>query len=218
MNLPDKREFGWTLKPLESASTTFQKLPTGQYELRIEHDTIRNVSTEMIRWWFENFINLTVTLMGKEYPAYHLWHPFDHISVAKVSASNGIILKEGDFVQINEAFQRKPEFALNDKAKVYYFREDGFGLKVIKGPFAMGKLLHRFRDVGGGVEYRSHLVAGIESGPLRGLINSRLLPKIMNEKKLKAWFVHNIEEVGCFENFLADLYQRRSQGNKINLD
>ena len=82
----------------------------------------------------------------------------------------------------------------------------------------MGKLLHRFRDVGGGVEYRSHLVAGIESGPLRGLINSRLLPKIMNEKKLKAWFVHNIEEVGCFENFLADLYQRRSQGNKINLD
>ncbi len=171
----------------------------------------------MILWWFENFIDLTVTLMGKEYPAYHLWHPFDHISV-KVSGAKGDILQEGQFIQIHEAFQRKPEFELHDTARVFYFKKDGFGLKVKKGPFLIGRLLHSIRDVDGGVEYKSRMLAGLASGPLRGLVNSRLLPKVMSEEKLRAWFVHNVEEVGCFENFVPDLYQYRSQGKHINLD
>jgi len=218
MNLPDKREFDWTLKPLESAKTTFQKLPTGQIELTIEHDIIRNVSRDMIIWWFEKFVFLMVTLMDKEYPAYHLWHPYDHISVTKASGSKGNVVKEGDFIQINEAFQRRPKLEINDRAKVFYFKKDGFGLEINKGPFVMARLLHRFRDVDGGVEYKSRLVAGLESGLLRGLINSQVVPRIMFEEKLKAWFTHNVEEVGCFENFLVDLYQHRSQGNHINLD
>ena len=69
------------------------------------------------------------------------------------------MIKEGDFVQINEAFQRKPDFELKDKAKIFYFREDGLEIK--KGPFVLGKLLHRSRDVDDGVEYRSRLVAGL---------------------------------------------------------
>ena len=135
MNLPDKREFGWALKPLESAKTNFRKLQTGQLELTIEHDIIRNVSKDMIMWWFENFINLKVTLMNKEYPAYHIWHPFDHIAVAKVSGSKDGKVQEGDFVKIHEAFQRKPDFEINDGAKVFYFRKDGFGLESKKGRF-----------------------------------------------------------------------------------
>ncbi len=218
MNLPDKREFNWILKPLESANTTFKKLPTGQIELAIEHDIIRDVSRDMIVWWFKNFIFLKVTLMDEEYPAYHLWHPFDHISVAKISGVSEYKVKEGDFIQINEAFQRRPEYEINDKAKVYYFKDDGFGLEISKGPFVIARLLHRFRDVDGGVEYKSCLVSGLESGPLRGAINSQVVPRIMFEEKLKAWFVHNVEEVGCFENFLVDLYQHRSQGSHINLD
>ena len=68
MILPNKREFGWELKPVESAKRTFQKIHTGQYELTIKHDIIRNVSKDMIIWWFRNFPNLKVTLKGKRIP------------------------------------------------------------------------------------------------------------------------------------------------------
>ena len=218
MKLPDKREFGWNLKPVESAKTTFQKLPTGQYDLTIEHDIIRNVSKDMIIWWFVKFPSLKVTLKGKTYPAYQLWHPYDHISANQASGSKSFGVKEGDFLQIHEAFQRKSKFELQDKAKVAYFREDGFGLEVKKGPFKVGNLRHTFRDGDGGLEYKSHMVAGVESGLLRKLVNSKILPRIMSEDKLKAWFSHNVEEVGCFENFLPSLYQNRTQGHHINLD
>ncbi len=92
------------------------------------------------------------------------------------------------------------------------------GLEVKKGPFKVGKLRHTFRDVEGGLEYNSHMIAGVESGLMRKLVNSKVLPRIMFEEKLKVWFSHNVEEVGCFGNFLPDLYQRRSEGNHINLD
>jgi len=216
--LPDKREFGWKLKPVESARTTFQKLPTGQYELTIKHDLIKNVSKDMVIWWFRKFPNLKVTVRGNEYPAYHLWHPYDHISADQLTGSKNDGVKEGDFLEIHEAFQRNMKFELHDKAKVGYFREDGFGLEVKKGPFKVGKLRHTFRDVEGGLEYNSHMLAGVKSGLMRKLVNSRVLPRIMSEEKLEAWFTHNVEEVGCFENFLPDLFARRSQGSHIDLD
>ena len=218
MILPDKREFGWKLKSVESARTTFQKLPTGQYELTIKHDIIKNVSKDMVIWWFRKFPTLKVTVRGNEYPAYHLWHPYDHISAVQLTGSKNDGMKEGDFLEIHEAFQRNMKFELHDKAKVGYFREDGFGLEVKKGPFEVGKLRHTFRDVEGGLEYNSHMLAGVKSGLMRTLVNSRVLPRIMSEEKLEAWFTHNVEEVGCFENFLPDLFARRSQGSHIDLD
>jgi DAPG hydrolase PhiG domain len=218
MELPSKREFGWTLKPTSSAETNLNQLQTGQLEATINHETIKNVSTDMIIWWFQNFPNITVKLLGKQYPAYHLWHPYDHISVQKVPDTKGPAIREDSNLKIHEAFQRKPEYELNEKTKVSYFKEDGFGLEVKKGPFVVGRLLHKFRDINGGLEYRSRLVAGVEKGVLRGFMNSKVLPKFMSQEKMQAWFTHNIEEVGCFENFLPALYERRSEGNLINLD
>jgi hypothetical protein len=107
---------------------------------------------------------------------------------------------------------------LKERARVFYFKSDGFGLSVKKGGLELGRLLHRFKDTDRGVEYNSRLVAGLEKGLPRKLINSVLLPKMMGEVKLKAWFQHNIEEVGCFENFLPGLYERRTQGKTIHLD
>ncbi len=216
--MPGKRDFGWTLKGVDSAKTGFTKLRTGQFVLTIDHSIIKNVTREMIVWWFENFISLKVILRDKEYPAYHLWHPFDHIAVSKASGQKGSKLQEDDFILIQEAFQRESAFRLKERARVVYFKKDGFGLSVKKGGLELGRLLHRFKNLETGVKYSSRLVVGLEKGLPRLLINGLLLPKMMGETKLKAWFRHNIEEVGCFENFLPGLYQRRAQGRLINLD
>lgn len=40
----------------------------------------------------------------------------------------------------------------------------------------------------------------------------------MNQEKAQVWLKHNIEEVGCFENFLPQLYTNRNQGDVIKFE
>ncbi len=61
-------------------------------------------------------------------------------------------------------------------------------------------------DVEGGVQYRSCALVGAASGPLRPLINSLVVPRLFSDEKARAWLRHNVEEVGCFEQFLPDIY------------
>lgn len=216
--MPEPRDFGWQLKPVESAATQMTRLPTGQFELTIDHDVIHGVTTDHLVWWFTHFFSLRIVYRGTEYPAYHLWHPLDHIDVAKVGGSDGPEVREGDRITLHEALQRDSDNEVFGRARVIYFRDDGFGMELRRGPLRIGRLLHRFSNVDGGVEYRSRLVAGLESGPLRPLVNRFVLRRELSEEKLRAWFRHNVEEVGCWENFLPELYERRDQGNLINLD
>ncbi len=216
MNLPAERQFGWTLKPVITGGTQMIKLDNGQVVLIIEHEVIKGVTRDMLVWWFQHFTSITVQFQGKKYPAYHLWHTRDHIEVSSTSKDG--INKVGDTLHIRECFQRNPEYCLKVKGKIWYFKKDGFGLRSYKGGLKVMELLHRFTDTPDGVQYDSKMVFGLEKGLLRSLVNNVLIPKRFGEDKMTAWFQHNIEEVGCFENFLPQLYERRSQGMHINVD
>lgn len=123
--LPKKREFGWALKLLSSDKTSITPMDNGQIEVIIEHDLIKGITTDMLEWWFRHFTMLTVEKDGVTYPAYHLWHAYDHISVT--SNSDAPIQKDG-FLRIHEAFQRNPKFEVNENARIsdLAFRQYGF--------------------------------------------------------------------------------------------
>jgi hypothetical protein len=214
MKLPPERDFGWDLKQTDSAKTGIYQLPSGQKELTIEHETVRGITTEMLRWWFQEFPRLTVTKDGEEYPVYHLWHPSDHISVDAVPPGK---VRQGHHLVINEAFQRNPEYHVQEKAEVYYLDHDGIGLRVTKLGQPVMQLRHEFEDISSGVRYRSRMVVGAERGLLKQLINRVIVPRNFGPGKANTWFRHNIEEVGCFEQFLPELYAERHQGRHVIL-
>lgn len=45
MELPQKREFGWTLKSLSSAQTAVNRLDSGQIEVTVKDDLIAGFTT-----------------------------------------------------------------------------------------------------------------------------------------------------------------------------
>lgn len=216
MKLPDKRDFGWTLKSIHSAHTEINNLPNGQVELIIHHEKIKGITIEMLQWWFERFPYLTIFKGGQKFTAYDLWHPLDHVGV--YADPKNEILKQGDHVTICECFQRDLKFYGKGKALIYYFRKDGFGLQVLKSGIKIMQLLHKFEPVEGGVSYKSRMLVGLEKGLFKNFVNKVIIPNNFGPEKANAWLQHNVEEVGCFENFLEDIYSKRAQGKSINLD
>lgn len=216
MNLPTSRNFGWTLKTLSSAQTEINTLPSGQVELLINHQTIMGINTDMLLWWFEHFPFLEIIKDGVKYSAYDLWHPFDHIAVFGNKEKGKV--EQGDELTINECFQRNPKYYLKEKAIVFYFREDGFGLQGEKFGMPIMQLVHKFKNIEDGVSYKSRMILGVDSGFLKFFINKIIIPRKFGKQKANAWLRHNVEEVGCFENFLAEIYAKRNAENIINLD
>ncbi|MEM9776320.1 MAG: hypothetical protein AAF902_17220 [Chloroflexota bacterium] len=218
MNLPKKRNFNWPLKPFGSAETEINHLSTGQIEVIIRHEIIKGITVEMLHWWFSHFTDMTIEVNGKTYPAYFVWHPNDHIGVTAFKSEEGRPMKAGDHIRIEEAFQRNAKYLVSEKALVSELSTQNMGLK----GHALGQtilhLRHSFNDVEGGVQYHSRMLLGLEKGLLKPFVNNVILPRRFNEEKAEAWLIHNIEEVGYFENFLARLYARRESGKHISLD
>ena len=213
MELPEKRNFGWDLKPFDSAHTEVNILPSGQTELIIDHSFIKGIRADMLVWWFQHFPYLTVTKGGRKYTAYDLWHPYDHVHVGAKKDKRKI--EEGDYFIIQECFGRNTAYCVDEKATIFYLKEDGIGFRAYKFGLQTLQLLHKFKDVEGGVHYRSRMVLGVEKGILKSYINNKVIPKKFGPEKAKAWLKHNIEEVGCFEHFLKGIYEKRTDGLHI---
>ena len=61
----------------------------GSIRVQIEHDNIKGVTPDMMRWWFENLDMTTkwngVDFSGPEVSFYHLWHHRDHVAVTPLT-------------------------------------------------------------------------------------------------------------------------------------
>lgn len=219
---PPPRQFGWILKPLSSAeSISATQLETGQNEFRIKHGLIKGVSTEMLYWFNQNFLDLEFIINGTVVSAFHCWHPFDHILLERKSGKAGDVLKNGDMLRLKEAFGRDIKYVVDDIAAVCDFGEKSFGVRVDLGLATLGRLVHRFENVPGGTQCNTHFVIGL--GPtspslLKLFVNNVVLPSKFGPAMQTRWLKHNVEEYGCLENFLPKAYSRRADGMRINLD
>jgi len=200
-------EFGWTLRATDSADVVRTELGDGRLELRIDHAPLPGVSTEMLEWWFQN-LDGVATYRGLAIPAYRLWHPRDHIAVAFTRDRQGrIALRQR--VHIQEVFARDPRFETDSRARLHRWDRRGIGLHVDVLGHRVMELDHAFTDRSEGLLYRSCLRIGAGVGPLRATLNTIARPQFGPEKA-SAWLRHNIEEVGCFAEFLPELYANRA--------
>jgi hypothetical protein len=207
--LPPPRPVDFTMKDVSTAETSFEKLENNKFQMRIKHDIIRGVTPEMIVWWFQNFTAMKIELKGKEYPAYQIWHPVDHVYTKVLSTPNKDIpgFSKGAYVEILE----KVGPLFNPvRATVKKLDETGVILQLQKGLVNPGLLEHTFTRVENGTLYQSKLTIGVDTPILKYVLNPFIKNFLVSEEAGKAWLKHNIEEVGNFEFFLLNLYNERA--------
>jgi hypothetical protein len=51
---------------------------------------------------------------------------------------------------------------------------------------------------------------GVGNGPLRTLINRQIVARKFSAELATAWIRHNVEEVGCFVEFLPELFKAQA--------
>lgn len=230
--MPPERKFGWELKPITSSHFAIHERDNGQFCVVLNHALLRDVTSEMLHWWFLNFTTLRIALkdvVGYEdqaVPAYLLWHPSDHLN-AKLSGNlgHGGTAQPGAFIEIQEAMQYLKygwKYPVNDKLKIFYCNSDGWAMgKQIPALGEVMVLRIHFKGVyeGGvqlGVQYHYEIVIGVTSNnPIGRLINGRI-KKHFSPEFFEAWQTHNVIEVGTFENFLPALFAQRKQGNDLS--
>lgn len=205
--LPPPRQFGWQMKPLESAYSRFQVLPYGSYEAYIEHDIIKGCTPEMIEWWFRH-IGGDMKYQGQHYPRYLVWHPTDHIRWSLERPAVDGSVGTGARFRIVEAFDRNPHWLIDTVEEVVKLDATGICLRKQVMGVEVPRLEHRFITHPLGTQYISRLRVGAESLLGKHIVNPLIHRFIMMEAMMHAWLKHNIEEVGNFEYFLPALYQK----------
>lgn len=215
MQMPEPREFGWALKTFDDAHATVTHLPDGRTLFEVEHPPVRDVTTEMLQWWYGAYTDLTMIIDGQAVPAFLVSHPKDHISISSTKSDATKPLQPGDMIHIMEAYQRNPKYLLKEDIEVVARDETRFALRARRRGVTVAEMEFRYMDSPEGAVFTNHLTVGVSKGVLKPLVNHVMIPWIYNEDKNYAWVLHSVEEVGNFENFLPDVFQRRAQGQVI---
>lgn len=211
--LPPERDFGWKMKSLESATTSFIVENNGVFKLTIEHDPIRRVTPKMLLWWFKN-ISGEMIYNGKTYPRYLVWHPKDHIYWCLAGKTTHKEVGTGSYFRIVEAFGRKLSFLVDSTEHVEKLDETGIRLVKRIGKIEIFSLQHDFIQDGPDTLYKSQMIVGINRKSFSKIFNSCIRPLFFTKAMGTAWLKHNIEEVGNFELFLPELYDNEVRLSK----
>jgi 2-polyprenyl-6-methoxyphenol hydroxylase-like FAD-dependent oxidoreductase len=210
--LPPPRPFGWPLKTLDSARTSYEVLPDGRAVLAIAHDVVKGCTPRMIHWWFTH-IDGVMPYDGAVHHRYLVWHPLDHAHWSFDPAPDGTAGVGARF-HIVEALGRDPRRRLAVHDRVEQSDESGFLIVQRRFGLKLAELRHRFTPVPCGTQYDSRLTLGttlpVVGRPLNALLRRFVLPEATG----RAWLKHNVEEVGNFERFLPALYEAETgKGN-----
>ncbi len=224
--LPAPLKSSWPLKPVSSAQTALNYLHNGRLELTIRHDLIRGVTPEMLAWWFCH-IDGTMEYQGRTVPRYRVWHPRDHIFYKDMTVAADGTGSAGTTRHIVEAFARNSRYLVNVVDRVVYLDKTGILLSTERAGFNLGSLGSPTIDLGAevatlqhdfirtprGTRYESRLLIGRDTLFGNLFLNRFVLrPFVLPDDMARAWLRHNVEEVGNFERFLPDLYNRSQEG------
>ena len=196
------------MKPVSSARTAQSVMPSGQLVLTIEHDPIKGVTPQMLRWWFEH-LGQPMTYQGQTYPRYLLWHPRDHIRWELAAPGPAGGTGEGAKFRIVEAFATNPKFYVDSVELVEKLDDEGISLVRSVMGTEVFRLEHRFGASSRGATYHSRMVVGAATGVIRPLFNWIVRPWVFSDAMGTAWLTHNVEEVSMFEHILPALYAAR---------
>jgi hypothetical protein len=208
-DLPPPLELPWPLKPLQSARTGREVLPDGRVKFWIVHEVIKGVTPQMLLWWFCH-LEGDIEIGGKRHDRYRVWHPLDHVRVSYARRRPDGTIGPGAAIALKEVLGRNPRYVVDVVTDIEKLDEAGF----IHNPRAYGlsgfaRMEYSFKAVAGGTLYENCLIFGKRAWWFRH-IRPLLEPLVFPAGQGEAWLRHNVEEVGCLENFLPDLYRRET--------
>ncbi|NLE82687.1 MAG: hypothetical protein GX610_24560 [Rhodococcus sp.] len=194
-------------KPVSSAKWVDVEVSRyGGIRVQIEHDTIRGVTPEMMRWWFENLPGTTtwngIDFSGPQISHYHLWHHRDHIAFTTRRPGTDRVT-EGTTVTIDEQFN---DYRDRNHATVTTTRldEEEFTFDIHRGGLRVGRIVHTYGPTRGGLRFYAETTIGFDAGPLR--LGNVVRPLFYSTNTADHWIRHNIEETGRSEQVIPALY------------
>ena len=206
-------------KPESSAKwSDITKSPNGNILVQIEHDNIKGVTPEMLKWWFEN-LGRSTTWNGKDFSGpeiklYHLWHHRDHVAVTPLSnAPDGSInygFLEGADSRIEEYFNEFNDHIFQ-KMHTTKLDEHEFTFEIKSFGMTFGRISHYYDQTEDGCSFYAETEIGCEIPIIGVIFNWLVLPFLYNKNSAKYWIRHNIEETGRTEDILPVIYANRDK-------
>ena len=209
---PEPLPIPWLQKPMDSAKSGFERLPDGRLKFWIEHEVIRGVTPEMLVWWFSH-LEGDVDINGVRYNRYRVWHPRDHVLNHYAKRLPDGSVGPGAVIHIVEMLGGNPDYTVDVFSVIEKLDEEGFRHVPHVHGIRVGVMDYSFERAAGGTLYRNSLTIGFK-GLLGRFINPLIRRFVMDEKRGRAWILHNIEEVGNFESFLPRLFASEDESSR----
>lgn len=192
----------YPLRSVDTATVTYSEHPHGRRRVTIDHRPLTGVTPAMLLDWFTH-LGGTISYAGVVIDRYLAWHPIDHIKweLARPAPTGGA--GEGARFHMVEAFGARPEFLVDEVARVEKLDETGIRLVLRVAGVIVFQLEHTWSAGSDG----AHYVTVMDLGPRAALLApvNRILRRRFCEVKAHAWVKHNIEEVGQLEYLLPQL-------------
>ena len=192
----------YPLRPVETATVRYTEAPHHRRRITIDHRPLSGVIPEMLLDWFTH-LGGTISYGGEIIDRYLAWHPIDHIKweLARPAPTGGAA--EGARFRMVEAFGARPEYKVDEVARVEKLDETGIRLALRIGGVAVFQLEHTWSVGADGAHYVTVMDLGVRSALLAPV--NRIVCRRFPDDKVRAWVKHNIEEVGQLEYLLPQL-------------
>jgi hypothetical protein len=212
------RDLPWTLPDYRRANVSWHVGNDGRIYNQLDHFLLKDISPEMIAWFYQQLPISTVELNGTTYPLYHLFHPSEHgrIRVKEPAPSGAKGMAKGAIIEREEWFGR---FDSKGAATMVEFSDTGMVAMPNIAGIQLGRIEHIYRASKAGSHYRVEAVIGSDLPVLGRLLNWYLRTWVFHPEMMAQWQRHQIEEVASLAFFLPQLYAQRdhSSNNHFNL-
>jgi len=207
--LPRPLMLPFRLKPVHSADTGVEQMSDGRTRYWIRHDIVRGVTPRMLAWWFAN-LEGTIDFGGRSYNRYRFWHPNDHVHASYASRLPHGSIGPGASIRLVEILGRNPRFRVDTVTHIERLDEGGYiHNPELHGRTGFARMEYTFERVADGTLYENCLIIGA-AAPWYPLVKPLVRRFAFTEAQGQAWLIHNVEEVGMFEEFLPGLYRQET--------
>lgn len=199
MQIPPARAVLFPLREVDTATVHYLDYPHGRRRVTIDHRPLASVTPAMLLDWFTR-LGETMVYGGEVIDRYLAWHPIDHIrwELARPAPAGGAA--DGARFRMVEAFGARPEFTIDETARVEKLDETGIRLVKRTAGIPVFQLEHTWSACDTGAHYVTVMDLGARS-PLLAPVNAVVRARFGAEK-MRAWVRHNVEEVGQLEHLL----------------
>lgn len=211
--IPEPLPVRWLCKPVESALSGMEILDDGRVYCWIDHEIVRNVTPEMLVWWFSH-LEGSVEIDGVSYNRYRVWHPRDHLFAEYAKRNADGTVGVGSIIHLAEMFDANPKYLIHIYTEIKKLDQTGYVHHPRIHGLKLAEMKYSFERVAGGTKYSNSLTFGFK-GIVGRLFNPLLRRFFFDEKRGQAWLKHNIEEVGNFEFFLPKLFAAENRKVRV---